>query len=267
MLTHSSGLDYVEIGTSTGNAIYAKAGIPLGLGYINANLLTKMKVLAKQPLLFQPGEKWQYSFGVDLLGCLIEVISGMSLDDFFRRNIFEPLAMRDTYFNVPESKANRLAAVYTEDSLHHITRWSHTFRNIDPDYPVMKKAYFSGGAGLSSTAFDYAIFLQMLLNGGTYNGHKILSPRTIEMMTSGQLDFLYNGVDNFGLGFSITSSKSAVRSPRSEGSFSWGGYYGTTYWVDPKEQLICLILTQHTPNSHGDIVQKFENLLYSSLNK
>ncbi|MEJ7678196.1 MAG: serine hydrolase domain-containing protein [Segetibacter sp.] len=114
MLTHSSGLDYVEIGTPTGNAIYAKTGIPLGLGYINANLLTTMKVLAKQPLLFQPGEKWQYSLSVDLLGCLIEVISGMSLDNFFRRNIFEPLSMKDTYFNVPEAKANRLAAVYTE---------------------------------------------------------------------------------------------------------------------------------------------------------
>ncbi len=240
---------------------------PSGLGYFNTNLLEKMKALAKLPLIFQPGEKWQYGLNTDLLGCLIEVISGTSLDEFFRKNIFEPLGMKDTYFNVPELKANRLATVYTEDSLHHIIKWSHTFRNIDPDYATMKKTYFSGGAGLSSTALDYAVFLQMLLNKGTYNGHSILSPRTVEMMTSGQLDFLYNGTDNFGLGFGITSQKSASRNARNEGSFAWGGYYGTTYWADPKEQLICLILTQHTPNSHGDIAQKFESLVYSSINK
>ncbi|HEX8277662.1 MAG TPA: serine hydrolase domain-containing protein, partial [Segetibacter sp.] len=253
--------------TQTGNAIYAKAGIPSGLGYFNANLLDKMKALAKLPLLFQPGEKWQYGLNTDLLGCLIEVISGMTLDEFFRKNIFEPLGMKDTYFNVPKSKVNRLTTVYTEDSLNNIIKWSHTFRNIDPDYPAMEKTYFSGGAGLSSTGYDYAIFLQMMLNGGTYNGHRILSPRTVEIMTRGQLDFLYNGVDNFGLGFGITSSKSAALNPRSEGSFSWGGYYGTTYWADPKEHLVCLILTQHSPNSHGDIAPKFESLVYASLNK
>jgi CubicO group peptidase (beta-lactamase class C family) len=267
LLTHTSGLDYADIGTRTGTAIYAKAGIPSGLGYFNASLLDKMKVLAKQPLLFQPGEKWQYGLNSDLLGCLIEVISGKTLDEFFRINIFEPLGMKDTYFNVPETKANRLASVYTEDSLHRIIRWSHAFRKIDPDYPTMKKTYFSGGAGLSSTAFDYAVFMQMLLNGGIYNGHRILSLRTVELMTSGQLDFLYNGNDNFGLGFAITSAKSASRNARNEGSFSWGGYYGTTYWADPKEHLVCLILTQHTPNSHGEISQKFENIVYAGLNK
>lgn len=267
LLTHSSGLDYAQIGSPAANAIYAKAGIPVGLGSVDANLLDKMKLLAKQPLLFQPGEKWQYSLSVDLLGCLIEVISGMNLEDFFRKNIFEPLLMKDTYFNVPEFKKSRLASAYTEDSLHHIVKWTHAFRNIEPDYPVMKKTYFSGGAGLSSTAFDYAVFLQMLLNGGTYNGHKILSPRTVEMMTSAQLDFPFNGVDNFGLGFGITSAKSAARNARSEGSFSWGGYFGTTYWADPKNKLICLIMTQQSPNSQGDVMQKFENLVYSSLNK
>ncbi len=265
LLTHASGIDYTDIGSATGNAIYTKAGIPSGLGYFNANLLDKMKALAKLPLLFQPGEKWQYGLSTDLLGCLIEVISGMTLDDFFRKNIFEPLGMKDTYFNLPSSKANRLAAVYTEDSLHHIIKWSHTFRHIDPDYPTMNTHYFSGGAGLSSTAFDYAIFLQMLLNGGTYNGHQILSPRTVEMMTSGQLDFLFNGMNNFGLGFEIASEKSAARNPFSEGTFSWGGYFGTTYWADPKVHLVCLIMTQHTPNSHYDLTTKFESLVYASL--
>jgi CubicO group peptidase (beta-lactamase class C family) len=267
LLTHTSGIDYADIGTPMGNAIYAKAGIPSGLGYFDANLLEKMKALAKLPLMFQPGEKWQYGLNSDLLGCLIEVISGMSLDDFLRKNIFEPLGMKDTYFNVPASKAGRLASVYTEDSTGHIIRWSHAFRHIDPDYPLMDKHYFSGGAGLSSTAYDYAVFLQMLLNGGVYNGHRILSPRTVEMMTSGQLDFLFNGADNFGLGFEITSAKSAAMNSRSEGTFSWGGYYGTTYWADPKEHLVCLIMTQHTPNSHGDLARKFESVVYGSLKK
>jgi CubicO group peptidase (beta-lactamase class C family) len=267
LLTHSSGIDYSDIGTGKGKAIYAKAGIPSGLGYSNANLLEKMKLLGKLPLQFQPGEKWQYGLNSDLLGCLVEVISKSSLDEFFEKNIFEPLGMKDTYFNLPAAKANRLASVYTEDSLNHVIKWSHTFRHIDPDYPMMNKKYFSGGAGLSSTAFDYAVFMQMLLNGGIYNGHRILSPRTVEMMTSPQLDFLYNGSDNFGLGFGLTSPKSAARNPRSEGSFAWGGYYGTTYWADPKRHLVCLIMTQHTPNSHGDLAAKFEEMVYASITK
>ena len=129
----------------------------------------------------------------------------------------------------------------------------------------MNKKYFSGGAGLSSTAFDYAIFLQMLLNGGVYNGHRILSKRTVEMMTSGQLNPGMFGDDNFGLGFAITSAKSAARNPRNEGSFAWGGYYGTTYWADPKAHLVCLFMTQQNPNSHGNVGEKFEAIVYSSL--
>lgn len=265
LLTHTSGLDYTDIGSSKVQAIYTKNHIPSGLGYFDADLLERMKALGKLPLSFQPGEKWQYSLGCDLLGCLIEVISGMSLEDFFIKNIFEPLGMKDTYFNVPVSKAGRLASVYTEDSLDHIIKWSHEFRHIDPDYPTMNKHYFSGGAGLSSTAFDYAIFMQMLLNGGIYNGHQILAKRTVEMMTSGQLDPGVFREDNFGLGFQITSEKSSAKGPRYAGSFSWGGYYGTTYWADPKAHLVCLFMIQQTPNSHGDVERKFESLVYSSL--
>jgi CubicO group peptidase (beta-lactamase class C family) len=267
LLTHSSGLDYADIGSAAGKAIYAKARIPSGLGYFNESLLDRMKALAKQPLLFQPGEKWQYGLNTDLLGCLIEVISGMSLEDFLRTNIFVPLGMHDTYFNVPASKSSRMASVYTEDSAGHIIKWSHTFRNIDPDYPLMNKRYFSGGAGLSSTVYDYAIFLQMLLNGGIYNGHRILSPRSVELMTSPQLDFNYNSNDNFGLGFGLTSAKTSARSVRYEGSYGWGGYYGTSYWVDPKAHLVALIYTQHTPNSHWDYEPKFEAAVYNSLTK
>lgn len=266
LLTHTSGIDYADIGTSEMKAIYAKAGVPSGLGFFNASLLDKMNVLAKLPLKAQPGEKFIYGLNTDLLGALIEVISGTSLDNFFRKNIFEPLGMKDTYFNVPKEKASRMAAVYTEGPENKIIKWSPTFRNIDPGYPLMNTTYFSGGAGLSSTAFDYAIFLQMLLNGGKYNGHQVLSPRTVELMTSGQLDFTIGGNgNNFGLGFEITSDKAAARLPRNKGTFAWGGYYGTTYWADPKEKLVCLFLTQQSPNSHGDIVGKFEAMVYSSL--
>ncbi len=266
LLTHTSGIDYAAIGSPDMQAIYAKAGVPSGLGYFNANLLEKMNVLAKLPLKNQPGEKFLYGLNTDLLGCLIEVISGTTLDAFLKKNIFEPLGMNDTYFNVPASKAGRMAGVFTEDAQHNVIKWSHEFRNIDPDYPMMDKHYFSGGAGLSSTALDYGIFLQMLLNGGKYNGHQILAPRTVQMMTSGQLDFTIgaNG-DNFGLGFEITSAKAAARMPRNEGSFAWGGYYGTTYWADPKAHLICLIMTQQTPNSHGNLAQKFESIVYGSI--
>jgi CubicO group peptidase (beta-lactamase class C family) len=267
LLTHSSGIDYAGIGTKTMTAIYAKNGIPSGLGAFDKNLLTEMKKLGKLPLAFQPGEKFQYGLNTDLLGCLIEVISGQTLDAFFRKNIFQPLGMNDTYFNVPSSKANRLAAVYTENSDRQIIPWSHTFRDIDPDYPTMNKHYFSGGAGLTSTAFDYAVFMQMLLNGGIYNGKRILSPRTVEMMTSNQLDFHYNGTNDFGLGFDIVTEKSANLGPRNKGTFSWGGYYGTTYWADPKAKLVCLIMTQHTPNSHGDLTSKVTNIIYSSLKR
>ncbi len=265
LLTHTSGLDYADIGSTNVQAIYAKNNIPSGLGFIDENLVDRMRALGKMPLSFQPGEKWQYGLNSDLLGALIEIISGDNLEDFLSKNIFQPLGMKDTYFNVPSAQANRMASVYTEDSLHQIIKWSHTFRNIDPDYPTMKKKYFSGGAGLSSTAFDYAVFMQMLLNGGKYNGHQILSKRSVEMMTSGQLDEgIYQG-GNFGLGFAVTSEKSEAKGPRYAGSFAWGGYYGTTYWADPKAHLVCLFMTQQSPNSHGEVEAKFEALVYSSL--
>ena len=265
LLTHTSGLDYTDIGSSKVQAIYTKNNIPSGLGYFDASLLESMKALGKLPLSFQPGEKWQYGLNSDLLGCLIEVISGMDLETFFTKNIFEPLGMKDTYFNVPASKADRLATVYTEDDQNKIIKWSHEFRHIDPDYPTMKKHYFSGGAGLSSTAFDYAVFMQMLLNGGIYNGHQILGKRTVEMMTSNQIDAGLFGDDFFGLGFGITSEKTAAKGPRNAGSFAWGGYYGTTYWADPKAHMVCLFMTQQSPNSHGDVESKFESVVYSSL--
>jgi len=265
LLTHTSGIDYAAIGSDKMTALYAKAGIPSGLGVFNITLIDAMKKLGTLPLVHQPGEKWTYGLNCDLLGCLIEIISGKSLEAYCNENIFKPLGMKDTYFNVPASKAGRMPTVYTENEQNKIIPWSPTFRNLNPNYPLIPKTFFSGGAGLSSTAYDYAIFLQMILNGGSYNGKQILGRRTAELMISPQLDDKMFGNDNFGLGFSITSEKSANMKMRNKGSFSWGGYYGTTYWADPRENLICLIMTQHTPNSHGDYAMKIENIIYGSL--
>ena len=259
LLTHSSGIDYTDIGSKNMNAIYTKAGVPSGLGKFKESLLEKMTVLGTLPLRHQPGEKFTYGLNTDLLGCIVEIVSGTTLENYFQKNIFDPLGMKDTYFNVPASKADRLPTVYTENDANQIIEWSPTFRNLNPNYPLVPKTYFSGGAGLSSTAYDYAIFLQMILNGGKYNGKQIIAPRTAAIMVSPQ-----NDRDDFGLGFSITSEKSANLNARNKGSFSWGGYYGTTYWADPKDNLIVLIMTQHSPNSHGDLAGKIEQIIYGS---
>ena len=264
LLTHSSGIDYTAIGSPKMNAIYTKAGIPSGLGDFNTSLLDRMKILGTLPLKHQPGEKFTYGLNSDLLGCIVEVLSGLSLEAYCQKNIFDPLGMKDTYFNLPLAKAERMPTVYTEDDANKIIEWSPTFRDINPNYPVIPKTYFSGGAGLSSTAYDYAIFLQMILNGGKYNGKQIIAPRTAEIMTSPQLDFKYNGQDDFSLGFSITSEKSANLNFRNKSSFSWGGYYGTSYWADPKDKMVVLIMTQHTPNSHGELGGIIERIIYSS---
>lgn len=265
LLTHTAGIDYPSIGSDEMKAIYAKNNIPSGLGVVDADLLTTVKKLGKLPLAFQPGTQWRYGLNTDVLGCLIEVISGMNLEDFLRKNIFEPLGMNDTWFNIPADKANRLTAVYTEDSLHNIIPWSKSNFDVDPAYPLISKHYFSGGAGLSSTTYDYAVFLQMIMNGGSYGGKTILSKRTTQMMLHPQLDFLFNGKNNFGLGFEITTDKASADGSRNEGSFAWGGFFGTTYWADPKEHLICLIMTQQTPNVHYQLSQQFEQLVYASL--
>lgn len=264
IITHTSGLDYPLIGSKEMVAIYAKAGIPSGLGVFDYSLRERMEALARLPLARQPGEKWAYSLGVDLAGCLIEVISGKNLEEYLRERLFRPLGMNDTYFNVPASKADRLVRIYREDPLHHLVPYTVQDEGIDPDYPLAHKRYFSGGAGLTSTAWDYAVFLQMMLNGGTYNGVHILSPRTVQLMTSGQLSFNFNGVDNFGLGFEITSAVSAARDVRNEGTFSWGGYYGTTYWADPKAKLVCLVMTNERGMSHWWMEKEVEQMIYAS---
>ena len=265
LLTHTSGVSYAGIGTKEAVAIYAKNNIPSGIGTPNYKLADVMGRLGKMPLMHQPGEKWTYGLNTDILGYLIEVLSGQPLDQFLKSRLFDPLGMNDTYFYLPASKHNRLAPLYTEDSTKTL-RTMKTQRGISPDYPkTTNGTYFSGGAGLSSSLQDYAIFLQMLLNGGEYNGKRILSPMTINLILTNQIGDLNVGQDKFGLGFSLNSAKSAARLPVPAGAFAWGGYFGTTYWADPKEGVIGLIYTQKVPNSYGNAADKFKVLLYQAI--
>lgn len=268
LLTHTSGIGYAQIGSKEANAIYAKNGIVGGIGVGQILLADKIKKLGTLPLFHQPGEQWTYGLNTDVLGYLVEVASGMSLDEFFRKKIFEPLGMKDTYFYLPKDKYNRLATLFTENENKEVVKAAdHINLNGDfySNYPATEGTYYSGGGGLSSTALDYAIFMQMLLNGGEYNGKRILSRSTVKMMTMDQYDKINWPANKMGLGFSIATEKSLASSPLSPGSFSWGGMFSSTYWIDPKEKIVAQLFLNEYPQSHGDIHEKFKVLVYQAL--
>jgi CubicO group peptidase (beta-lactamase class C family) len=268
LLTHTSGIGYAQIGTPEMNAIYAKAGIVGGIGVNKIVLADKMKILGGMPLFNQPGEKWTYGLNDDLLGYLIEVISGISFDVFLKKYIFEPLGMKDTYFYLPKEKYGRLAMLYTEDTTQHIVKaQEHSQINGDfyRDYPNMQGTYFSGGGGLSSTAYDYAIFMQMMINGGVYNGKRLLSRNTVRMMTMNQIGDIAFGDNKFGLGFAIVTEAGSAKSPAPAGTYSWGGMFSSSYWIDPKDKIVAQLFLQLFPNSHGDIHDKFKVLVYQAM--
>ncbi|WP_462255415.1 serine hydrolase domain-containing protein [Ferruginibacter sp.] len=269
LFTHTSGLGYAQIGSKEANAIYAKSKLTAGIGVQDDKLLDAMNRLAKLPLMHQPGEKWTYGLNSDLLGCLVEVISGMSLNDFFRTKIFQPLGMNDTYFFIPQEKANRLVNLYREDSTGHLVKAEGNMLNgpTISNYPLLNSTYYSGGAGLSSTIYDYGIFLQMLLNNGMYNGKRLLSRNSVRIMTMNQMgDVVFRGDDKFGLGFQIVTDKSSGRTPAQSGTYSWGGAFATSYWVDPKEKMVLLFYRQLQGSTHGDVVEKFRALVYGAIN-
>jgi CubicO group peptidase (beta-lactamase class C family) len=261
LLTHTSGIDYAGIGSPVMKAIYSKAGITGGFGSDKVTIGDDIKILGKQPLVHQPGERFTYGLNVDVIGYLIEILSGEKLDHYLKSRIFDPLGMTDTWFYLPEEKQGRLVKVSTENTDNQVVSMPQDMVN----YPLLKGNYFSGGAGLSSTTKDYAIFLQMLLNKGGYNGKKLLSSRTVELITSNQIGDLNLGVDKFGLGFQITTERGQSVLGISEGSFAWGGYFGTTYWADPEKKLVCLLFMQQAPLSHGEIQSKFKAMVYQTL--
>ncbi len=264
LLTHTGGLDYAAIGSEEFRAIYAKAGVPSGIGNDHDRIGDKMKILAKLPLHAKPGERFIYSLSSDVLGYFVEVISGMPFDRFLRTRIFEPLGMKDTWFYLPPDRADRLVTIHDGESGKVRPMSETAFDDVDPDYPKLKGTYFSGGAGLSGPIEDYAKFLQLFVNGGEYNGVRLLSPQTVAMMLTDQLPDLPM---EFGLGFGLETVANDYQSPRSIGSFSWGGAFNTTYWADPKEQLVALIYTNtyRTPRAGQSLGSRFNVLTYAAM--
>ena len=259
LFTHTSGLDYADIGSDEFKAIYAKAGLS-ALGREGELLADKVQVLGRLPLAFDPGERFNYGLSVDVLGRLVEVWAGMPLDRFLRTRIFEPLRMHDTFFELPADRRARLVTLHSEtDGKLEVMKDSQG--GMHPDFPARRVTYFSGGGGLSGTTADYARFLQLFLNGGELDGVRLLSRKTVEMMLTNQIPRLQPA---FGLGFALETPDNDFRQVLSAGSFEWGGAFATTYWADPKEHLVALIYTNVLGLSFS-LGDQFKVLVYSAL--
>ena len=264
LLTHTSGYGY---GNGIGEDRWAAAGQQ---GYYfadkNETIRDSVRRIAGLPAHAQPGERWIYGYNTDILGALVEVVAGKPLDQVLRERIFEPLGMRDTEFYLSSSKRDRLTAVYSRQN-------DELVRAPTPGNAVGQGAYvegprknFSGGAGLLSTAMDYARFLQMLLNGGELDGRRVLGRKTVELMTVSHLGSIaYNPGQGFGLGFFVVEDVGARGWPGSTGEFGWGGAYHTTYWVDPREELVVVHLTQVVPAGNVDDQAKVRALVYQAI--
>lgn len=264
LLTHTSGLGYGVIdGDERMRMIYSKAGITDLFTTENISIEESVKKLAKLPLHHEPGSKYTYSEGLDVLGYLIEVVSGIPFDRFLQERIFDPLGMKDTRFYLSDSQAPRLVTVHTFNQ----GKWNpYPVTFYDPEYPRKgAKRFFSGGAGLSSTTADYAKFLQMYLNGGVLNGKRILSSHTIETMMKNQVGDLWNGDKFYGLAFGVVTEKGvATGGLGSEGTFDWGGYFNTQYFADPQENIIGLIFKQTSGAGNGDQTGwKFRQMVFT----
>ncbi len=263
LLTHTSGIDYAAIGSNEFKAIYAKAGVPSGIGNDSDVVGDKIKILARLPLKHTPGERWTYGLNIDVIGYLVELWSGMPFDQFLKKRIFDPLGMNDTWFYLPKDKQDRLVTLYSDQGGKLSRQIAPVYDNVNPDYPKMNGKYFSGGAGLSSTVEDYAKFLQLFLNKGQYNGVRVISRKTVELMLTNQLHM--PDTNPFGLAFGLETEQNDYRSVESLGTFSWGGAFNTHYWADPKEQLIGIIYTNMYNSSQWGIGNKFKVLAYQSI--
>ncbi len=266
LLTHTSGLGYGMIDSDEClKMIYHKSGVTELFTAKEFYIGDVVKRLAALPLHHNPGEKFTYGMSIDVLGYLVEVISGMPLDEFLQTRLFDPLGMTDTRFYLPESKSDRLVAIQ-----HKVNGKWERFPNsfYETEYPVKgAKTFFSGGAGLSGTAKDYAAFLQMYLNGGELNGVRILSRTTVDVIMANHTGELWGLPDKYhGLAFAVTTEAGEDKGGiGSEGTFDWGGYFNTQYFADPKEQLIGLIFKQ-TQGPVNDVTGwKFRQLVFQTI--
>jgi len=271
LLTHTAGISYGRRTDERGSAAetWEEAGIT---GWYFANrdepVVETMARLSELPMDAHPGESWIYGYNTDILGAMIEKISGQTLGEFLKERLFDPLGMTDTHFFLPESKVGRLATVYSS-----VGDGSSFERAPDPGHMVGQGHYvsgprtaFSAGAGALSTATDYARFLQMMLNGGELEGTRLLSRKTVELMTTNHLtDQPFRAGQGFGLGFSIVENVGARGLPGSKGEFGWGGAYHSTYWVDPTEELVVVYLTQLIPAGGLDDHGRLRALIYQAI--
>ncbi len=267
LLTHTAGISYGTQGEIA--ALYEAKGLgpAAGLGWYTADkdevVCETMERLGTLPFVAQPGEEWVYGYNTDILGCLVERASGLPLDRFIRTRITEPLGMKDTHFFLPPDQNPRLAAVYGSGSDGRIERAPQGAKGQGAYVDGPRKS-FAGGAGLLSTAHDYARFLEMIRCGGVLNGVRILAPRTVQLMTTNQVGTLHSSTGlGFGLGFE-TTDRFGANGLDSVGAFGWGGAYGTLYRVDPDARLVLVLMIQLLPNT-TDIRQKFPTLVYQAL--
>jgi CubicO group peptidase (beta-lactamase class C family) len=269
LLRHTAGMTYGVFGDTAVDQAYRKAGILSEL-----DLASFIADLARLPLQFEPGTRWHYSVAVDVQGRLIEVLSGKSFDQFLQERIFTPLKMVDTGFYVPANKKQRLTILYTPNKAGGIepmpvgsTREENLakYPNVAPSY-LEVQGMLSGGGGLVSTTYDYLRFCQMLLNKGTYEGTRLLSRKTVELMTSDNLGIIPGmqaGI-GFGLGFAVSKAPGEAGLMGSKGEYTWGGAAGTKFWIDPQEDLIGIFMIQIMPNS-VDYGALFRTLAYQAI--
>ncbi len=268
LLRHTSGLTY-HWNTDLG-PIYKAANVAHGLLPYDGTIEDSVKHLAGVPLLFNPGERWEYSLGVDVLGRLVEVVSGKPLDAFFRTHIFEPLGMKDTYFYLPDNKRERLATAYTYYAGKGLNRFPDTPITegsfvYSADYPYHgPKKLFSGGAGLVSTVADYTRFCQMMLDGGKVSNAHVLSRKSIELMTGDQLGKI-SPEQAFGLGFGVDGVKAPLSELGSPGEYNWGGFFYTAFSIDPKEQMIVIFMAQLHPSGDLRLDRQVNALAYQAI--
>jgi CubicO group peptidase (beta-lactamase class C family) len=268
LLTHTAGIGY---GMGAAAPQWKAAGIQLWYFADRAEpVAAVVERMAALPMDAQPGERYVYGYNTDILGVVVEKVSGMTLADFFQKRITGPLGMVDTAFYLPPAQKGRLTAVYAAKEDGTIERAPDGMPG-QGHYVEGPRTAFSGGAGLLSTARDYGRFLQMLLDRGELEGVRILSPKTVELMTVNHVGTLFseqsanNAGMGFGLGFDVVEDLGANGRYGSKGAFGWGGAYHTNYWVDPEEKLVALVMVQLLPAGNSDLQRKFRTLVYQSI--
>ncbi len=273
LLTQTSGLTYSFYNQPFISDLYRQAGIANGMNQIPGTIGDMVKKLARLPLYFNPGERWHLGMNADVAGYLVEILSGQTLEKYIAEHVCLPLGMHDTYFYVPADQSDRVVSLYhpqADTSLYKYPYVDQDFFGMtftpmyDPDGP---KTYFSGGAGLYSTAYDYMRFLQMLLNQGELEGARILKPETVQMMTShqlGDLEFFAPGI-SYGFGFYVQTQPIEGMKGSSAGSYSWGGLFNTSCMVDPPLQMAYVVMCQHFPVGNFEVRDKVDRFIYNDI--